>query len=302
MVLAGGVEAADGTHSRYESLPVVVDQVGVCLSSYTGEQGTFTCRLFGQDLAAGGGTLREQLDHLLHARRQRDVLGVDDQSSGLSRIVGRGLMAFAERAILLEHATAPWRMGHGPAVPFELTCLTGPDGVTLVRSSIELLRRLLLDQERWLYVPSQPSDLELLTLAQGLEAREYVIIETADRKLKALLSTGSCDPRCRRDLLNFLAEAGHDVVRGAYRASELSPPYLFYAHRNRMHEAALIALADSSLLGFRGFPALIDLADRTCAAVFSGRSLNAQMDAALARSGDAAYRWLGERHTRWWMQ
>ncbi|MCC7106760.1 MAG: hypothetical protein IT307_16630, partial [Chloroflexi bacterium] len=63
------------------------------------------------------------------------------------------------------------------------------------------------------------------------------------------------------------------------------------------HLAAHIALADSVLQEHRGFPLLIDLADRICAATFGPDSLVEPLLAAYARAG-APFRFLSERASR----
>ena len=52
------------------------------------------------------------------------------------------------------------------------------------------------------------------------------------------------------------------MLTGVYRASRLAPPQLFYCHRDHFQVAARLALADSVLQPQRGFPLLIDLAER----------------------------------------
>src|SRR5262249_54010046 len=95
----------------------------------------------------------------------------------------------------------------------------------------------------------------------------------------------------------FLDEVAPQVLVGVYRASPLAPPQMFYAHRQYAHTAARIALADSVLLADRGFPALIDLADRTCASVYAGGSLRDIANAAYARAG-VGLRYGSERQNR----
>jgi hypothetical protein len=82
-----------------------------------------------------------------------------------------------------------------------------------------------------------------------------------------------------------------------YRASVLAPPQTFYAHKDHAHVAARIALADSVLLAGRGFPVLIDMADRLCKAPYGGGSLADLANAAYARAG-AALRYGSERQNR----
>ena len=77
----------------------------------------------------------------------------------------------------------------------------------------------------------------------------------------------------------------------------MAPPQMFYAHREFVHTAARIALADSVLLADRGFPALIDLADRTCKSIYGGGSLREIAGAAYARAG-VGLRYGSERQNR----
>jgi hypothetical protein len=75
------------------------------------------------------------------------------------------------------------------------------------------------------------------------------------------------------------------VVFGVFRASRLAPPQVFYAHRDHFQVAAAVAIGDSVLLPQRGFPMLIDLADRTCKGVYGGGSLKEIAETAYARAG-----------------
>jgi len=95
----------------------------------------------------------------------------------------------------------------------------------------------------------------------------------------------------------FLREVASQVVAGVYRASELAPPQLFYAHKDHSAVAARIAIADSVLQAHRGFPLLLDLADRVCAASFGGDSLRGPLDVAYTEAG-TPLRYLAERATQ----
>ena len=96
----------------------------------------------------------------------------------------------------------------------------------------------------------------------------------------------------------FLHEVASQVVVGVYRAGLLAPPQLFYAHKDHAAVAARIAVADSPLQAHRGFPLLLDLADRVCAASFGGESLRAPLDVAYTEAG-TPLRYLAERATRY---
>ena len=95
----------------------------------------------------------------------------------------------------------------------------------------------------------------------------------------------------------FLEDVAPRVLVGIYRASPLAPPQMFYAHKEHAHTAARIAIADSVLLADRGFPALIDLADRTCASVYGGGRLRDLAAAAYAKAG-VGVRYGSERQNR----
>ena len=75
------------------------------------------------------------------------------------------------------------------------------------------------------------------------------------------------------------------------------PPQIFYAHADHVHEAALVAMADSVLQSHRGFPMLIDLADTVCSSTFGTNAFNSTVQSAYAQAGDPL-RYLGERETR----
>ena len=102
-------------------------------------------------------------------------------------------------------------------------------------------------------------------------------------------------------LVQRVKDFGHDlgprIVKGVFRASELCPAQMFYAHEECAHEAALIALADSVLQEDRGFPMLIDLADTLCGATFGRETLLGSTQTAYAEAGEP-FRYLTERQTR----
>ncbi len=98
-------------------------------------------------------------------------------------------------------------------------------------------------------------------------------------------------------LARFRDRVAPRVVVGVYRASPVAPPQVFYAHADHANVAARIAVADSVLQQERGFPLLIDLADRVCGSIYGGGSLQDLTAAAYAASG-VPWRYLSERTTR----
>lgn len=298
----GQMEACDGTVVDHDTLVLTVTQIGVCLVSYHGEQHTLSQRLFRKDLQIGRGQDgRQRVIDLLQRRRARSAVGVDDRREMVSQLARRGIMAYAERAVLLRCSDAAWRMGHGPMAPYEL--LTGSGHMGLLEASAAVLRGLHAHQ-RFIFVPSAIRDRFLLTLGDALGPLEYVIAESAYDTMKKVVDHGHYSRGRRsdgRDYSQFadelVEEIGRDIVVGAYRASAVSPPQAFFAHRACAHQAALVAIADSVLQEHRGFPMLIDIADRVVGTTFGAQTFNESVRSAYADAGDP-YRYLPERETR----
>ena len=216
-------------------------------------------------------------------------------------------MDYAERAVLLKHSKALWRVGHGNPITYEL--LTGAGILELMIAATRLLRDLV-DFGKFLFVASEPRELLLLTLGQALLPMQYAVVCPLDVSLRHWLH----QRRFAVDVTEkipwndneriapsewiprFLDEVASEVVVGVYRASAAAPAHLFYAHARHVHYAARLALADGVLQEQRGFPLLIDLAHHVCAGVF-GRSLNHLTETAYASAG-FPWRYSSERQTR----
>jgi hypothetical protein len=301
LLFNGGVEACDGTSLVHDSLPITIAQIGVSLVSYQGDQGTWVQRLFRRDLRVAGLDPIDEAMTLLDRRRARESTDTPSARDRLSDLSRRGIMAYAERAILLNKSSAVWRMGHGNPVAYEL--LTGGglviDGdMPLLRRSLSIWSQLLADHKKWVFVPSAPRDRVLLTLGNALYPLEFALVDTPMHVLREIVdghlpkSTG-----LKAAAKAFVEEVGPQIVVGVYRASIASPPYMFYAHRDFASQAALIVMADSVLQEHRGFPMLIDLADTICRTSFSPDTFTATIQQAYVEAG-APYRYLGERDTR----
>jgi hypothetical protein len=293
----GAVEACDGNSIPHDTLPLTIVQIGVSLVSYSGNQSAWVHRLFRRDLRVGGSDPVDETLNLLEHRRRRS--GYDQESSRdrLTSLGRRGIMAYAERAVLLKRSTAPWRMGHGNPAPYEL--LTGSGMVELVDLGLDVLNELILDHERFVFVPSAPSDRMILTIGNALRPMEYAIIETLEDNLSRIAEGHYRGPwlRVKTKIDRFVKEAGPKIVKGVFRATPLGPANMFYAHVDHAHEAAHIAIADSVLQEHRGFPMLITLADTVCGNVFGSDSLVPQVQVAYGDAG-APFRYQTERQTR----
>src|SRR5262249_35478280 len=154
----------------------------------------------------------------------------------------RALMSYAERAVLLERARAPWRLGHGSPAPHEL--LTGGGSADLLIRSLRLIRGLI-DHGRFVYVASEPDARDYLTLGQALRPLARAVTPALAASLDPSLERppppggptvdaawgvgGGPQLPPARWLLRFRDEVAPKVVVGVYRAGLLAPPHLFYA-------------------------------------------------------------------------
>jgi hypothetical protein len=298
LLFNGNVEACDGTSVPLDTLPVTIIQIGVCLVSYQGDQGSWVHRLYRRDLRVSGLDPVEEALQMLDRRQRRASFDQSSRHDKLSDLGRRGIMAYAERAVLLHKSQAPWRLGHGSPAPYEL--LTGSGMRDLLERSLDLLDGLVLGHKRFVFVPSAPAERMLLTLGNALRPLEYAVIDHLGGWLERIVDQGhyrgawkSLLPRVEE----FVREAGSKVVVGAYRASLIAPAQLFYAHVEHAHEAALIAMADSALQEHRGFPMLIELADTLGRTMFGPDSFNAAVRLAYTETGEP-FRYLTERQTR----
>lgn len=297
LLFNGGVEACDGTIAVHDTLPVTISQIGVSLVSYRGDQGSWGHRLFRRDLRSSGASAVDEAFDLLDRRKSRGGVDQPSKRDQLSDLARRGIMAYAERAVLLRKSNAAFRMGHGSPLPYEL--LTGSGSPQLAELGIPLLRELVAFK-KFVFVPSTPSERELLTIGGALKPLEYAIVDSVKTKLERVAAGhyGSGQWKGAKAMVDALVdEAGDQVVIGVYRASAYAPPQVFYAHADHAHEAALVAIADSVLQEHRGFPMLIDLADKVCGMMFGGSTFAITTQLAYADAGEP-FRYLAERSTR----
>jgi hypothetical protein len=295
LLFNGQVEGCDGTSVPFDTLPITIVQIGVCTVSYRGDQGSWVHRLYRRDLRVGGGTDPvEETVRLLEQRQQRSGYDTTSKKDRLSDLGRRGIMTFAERAVLLNMCHAPWRMGHGNPAPYEL--LTGSGMKELLERSLELLHQLVAHR-KFVFVPSAPADRLTLTIANALRPLEFAIVDTLEESILRVAETGHYWPGMDKRVSDFGREMGARIVKGVFRASDLAPAQMFYAHEMHAEEAALIAIADSVLQEDRGFPMLIDLADTLCGATFGRNTLVGSTQTAYAEAGEP-FRYMTERQTR----
>jgi hypothetical protein len=291
LLFNGGVEACDGSVKVHSTMPLTIYQIGVSMISYRGQQGEWRQRLFRRDL-------RQQIDDpvedalALLAGRARQ--GLDQESSGA--LLQQTMLQYAERAILLDRSDAVWRMGHGNPVTYEL--LTGGGSVELMEASLTLLRRMVEDLQRFVFVASSPREQLLLTIGSALRPLEYAVVQTLDERLGewlhqrrfavdggAMLTWGDERVLASEWIPRFIEDVASQIAVGVFRASEAAPPFVFYAHEDHADVAAHIAIADAMLQGPRGFPLLLDLTRLVGNAAF-GQGMDELAASAFASAGE----------------
>ncbi len=294
LLFNGATVAADGTVMTHDTLLLTAAQIGICTVSYSGQTNEFRRQLFRRDVRLEVDDPVEEMIEVLEQRQRRAALGYEDEREELSNLMRRSLMSYGERAILLKTAPDRWLMGHGSPVPREILTVSLQ---TMLASSLDLLRNLVLNHRKFVFVPSAPRELLITTLGNVLQPLQFLIVDTLYDQLNGWLEQASYSREMGRKVREFVEEVGPQVVRGVYRASSSAPAYLFYAHVDHAQEAALLALADSTLQEHRGFPVLLDLADQLCRANFEPNAFRTVVQQGYAQAGQP-FRYLTERETR----
>jgi hypothetical protein len=295
LLFNGGVEACDGTCVVHDTIPLTITQIGVCLVSYNGQQGAWAHRLYRKDLRTRIKDPVEEVLTVLERREKREGQGMEGET--LSELARRGIMAYAERAILKAKSNALWRMGHGSPAPYELLTGLWSSSHEKIRMSLELIE-WYVNYKRFIFIPSAPSQRHLLMIGNALNPLEYAIVQTIQPDINKLVRSGGYRQGGARPAMeSFAKNIAPKIVIGLYRVWEAAPPYMFYAHEDNAEMAAHIAIADSLLQEHRGFPMLIDLADTVCRTTFSADTFTTSVQTAYVDAGQP-FRYLGERETR----
>jgi hypothetical protein len=275
LLFRGGVEACDGAIQVHETLPLTIYQMGVSLVSYQGDRGTWCQRLFRRDLQQSCPNRLAEVIEVLERRSKRS--GSQD---GLGELARKAILAYAERAILLRESRAPWRMGKGNPITYEL--LTGGSNLELMVEATTVIRALVEQHQKFVFVAEQSRKLDLLTIGQALHPMEFAIVRTLDEEVEDWLHqrrySAGVSPGLVWDndvippvqwIPRFIERVASKIVVGLFRATEVAPAQTFYAHLDHADLAAHIVLADSLLQQHRGVPMLADIARHVCIGVFS---------------------------------
>ena len=304
LLFNGGVEACDGIVQIHDTLPLTIYQIGVSLVSYQGAQGHYGQRLFRHDLRQKGVDIQEIIQ-FLERRDRRDSSMRPPGSDRIGELVQKAILDYAERAILLRRSNSVWRMGHGNPVTYEL--LTGGNNLDLMVHATGLLREMIEDHQKFVYIASGPRDILLHTFGQALRPFEYAIVGTLEDRLKTWLHQArfkigvSTELDWNGEMIRpaewiprFIREVASKVVVGLFRTTLMAPAQVFYAHEDHSEIAAHIAIADS-MLQEQGTPMLLQTANHLCNAVY-GDSLAALVEQSYVAAGAHHRYYAGRSH------
>lgn len=269
----GAVTACGSTQAIFNTVPLSISQIGVCLVNYEKQHGSYSHKLFRRDLPfKNPDALQEAID--LFNKRKSDE-NVRSKGTTTSNLAVRGIKAYIERAILLEKRDerSKWVLGGGSPAPYEL--MTGFWGSQKEMSdkSISLMRKMVLEHQRFVYVQSCEKFPDLWTLGNALLPFEYLVIKSLEDDLTLRVDSGGTRGSIRETHATFAREAGSMIVKGIYKISHQSQPQIFYGHRDHIRTAALIAMGDSVFQIHNGKPMLLDLATKLCQISFSKKDL-----------------------------
>jgi hypothetical protein len=207
-------------------------------------------------------------EEVLERRARGRRPGARGQLEQLSELARRGIVSYVERLVMAEACPGKWRLGLGHPAPLEL--LTGMGSMELLEMSLLLLRRLLLEDPRWVFVSRRSLAMHLDAMVEHLDPLEFVVLKRLRYDLEDQVDTGHYTPHHRVLVDRFVQEVGPKLVLGAFRVGPMSPARYFVAHEERVYEAALIAMADAVTTQPSGLPALVQLARASSEAALGG--------------------------------
>jgi hypothetical protein len=266
----GLTEAVCGDLVIHETVPLSIGHMGVCVVGYDGRLDQWRQRVVREEFSINLDDPLAEAEAVLEMRDRLARPGAPHRLQQLTELARRGFVSHMERRIMLEQCPDKWRLGYGVPAPIDL--LTGAGNLDLAERSLDLLRRLLLGDPRWVWVTRASGEPGLETLSHALEPLEFVVLMRLRSRLAEQVELGNY-PRYYLELADrFVEEVGPHLVLGAFRAGALSPARFFVAHEERVYTAALIAMADALSVQPSGFPALIQLARAACRAALGGQA------------------------------
>jgi len=272
----GAVTACGSVSAVFDSVPISITQIGICLVNYQGQHGSYSHRLYRRDLRFKGDDPIKEAINLIEKRHTDEVKG----SSAMSTLAVRGIKAYAERAILLNKSESNWLMSRGTPTPYELMTGFWASRPEMKAKAIGLMSNLVSDHKKFVYVQSGIKNQLLWTFGNALKPYEFLAIDTMEDNLARMVELGGTRGEFRESYQKFAQEIGSQIVYGVYKVSNHSQPHVFYCHRDHIQIAALIAIADGVLQTHKGSPMLLDLAGDLCKNAFGKNDFIASIEQA----------------------
>jgi hypothetical protein len=194
VLMNGLVEGVDGNVHVMNTMALQIVQIAVVAVSYKAEEEAWGHRIFKRDIRVqpGADMVQETLELL--ERRSPNQEG-KSKPRRVTDMMRRGVMTYMERQILAGSLKAPWRIGHGNPLAYEL--LTGAGSVDLLKMSVPVLRNLI-EHKKFVFVPSDTTEQHIKTIGDALEPLEYAVIcDTEDYLKRIREATSEANGRTR---------------------------------------------------------------------------------------------------------
>jgi len=281
LLKSGQVAGIDGTLSAYPTATGARCRIGVVAVTYAGQ--SFAEAVYISSLHLADQDLEDPVQLLEEA----------EELAKASRLLFKALMLYKERELALQRPEK-WKLIHGPLVPLEMRL--GRLGVSgALKANLELAEKML-KRGNIAGVMSSTSRLRLLNLGYLLRPGEYIPAAKASAFMKAEKRRLTREEERLLDW--FIEQHGDEITVSVYKAG--SKAYVFEAPANQVDEAASIIIADSRHTGMKGFPLLLDYADKVASTLLSAEEFKQKFEQQLLRAqGLEAIMSFDERRMRW---
>jgi len=272
-LFSGQVCGVDGTVSVIPSQSGGRARIGVAATSYSGEGIKRVLYVSYRQLARPAKSAIEYFKRLKQVNRS-------------SALLMRTVMAFTERALALQQPQQ-WKFVHGELLPYELWAALGKGRPVSERLH---LARQLIEAKNVIAIVEGTHNIELLNAGEILEGGEYLDARELTVDLQEYLEGHRDDgrgahfnPEDRKAFEEFVGAHGSLIRVGVFKAGPKA--YIFQAHQDVFHEAATLILKDAMHQPLRGFPLLLDYADRICTHHLKSSEFDRQVQFKTARMG-----------------
>lgn len=262
---SGDVVAVDGTLAKFPLMSGTRSQIGIVAVNYKNEKTTHVSYVT-EATYSEYSSAEDVFEYLRKRKKTKPVV---------SDLVLRATMAYWERRYALKQG-AKWRIIHGELFPFELR--SGLGELRALPEALGLFQEMA-DLKTIGSVVSDSSGIDVL-LGLGLSSNQYLVIRDLEEEYAEWLHDDAHFAKTDEALFEAFLPTAKEFRKCVYRVGDR--PFLFYAHKDHLHEFAAILIADSGLIRERGFPVLVDYADTICGSLFRAGDFERRIDYELA--------------------